>query len=180
MSRTSLSTTTSIGILLFLATAPCMAQRQRETQSSPRPERAQRRQQRETRRTIPPAVVATLDRPLPRHKDAIWCATFQMAWDEFKSDINEPIQVVGAEDLANALNNATFPRTDLKEESFYTAFGLVQDGILEEINDNLLQRFGTTSQFSSENIRRIANYAPVFVAYSFLKVDVPSTTYNRR
>ena len=56
------------------------------------------------------AVVATLDCPLPEHKNAIWCSTFQMAWDKLKQDIiGEPIQVLGAEELADRLNRAQFP-----------------------------------------------------------------------
>ena len=62
------------------------------------------------------AVVATLNCPLPEHKNAIWCATFQMAWDRLKQDvIGEPIQLPGAEELANRLNGTQFPDGNIEE-----------------------------------------------------------------
>ena len=77
-------------------------------------------------------VVATLDCPLPEHKNAIWCCTFQMAWDKLKTDvIGEPIQVLAAEDLAIRLNRAAFPATDIEPQSYYANAGFVKNGILE-------------------------------------------------
>ncbi|MBM4029581.1 MAG: hypothetical protein FJ280_29910 [Planctomycetes bacterium] len=55
------------------------------------------------------AVVATLGCPLPEHKNAIWCSTFQMAWDRFKQDIiHEPIRVPGAENLSRLRRGLRF------------------------------------------------------------------------
>jgi len=88
------------------------------------------------------AVVATLDCPLPERKNAIWCSTFQMAWDKFKSDvIGEPIEVVGAEDLTNRLNRTAFPTTDIEPQSYYANAGLVKNGIIEQIQKDMAQRF---------------------------------------
>jgi cation transport regulator ChaB len=43
------------------------------------------------------SILATLDCPLPKHKNAIWCAAFQMAWDKLKNNIaREPIILSGA------------------------------------------------------------------------------------
>ena len=61
-------------------------------------------------------MVATLDCPLPEHKNAIWCSTFQMAWDKLKQDIiGEPIQIPEAEELADRLNRSQFPTGSIEE-----------------------------------------------------------------
>jgi hypothetical protein len=71
-------------------------------------------------------VLATLDCSLPARKNAIWCSTFQMAWDRLRSDvIGEPIQVLGAEPLANRLNQAQYTLGDIEEESYYVHAGAV-------------------------------------------------------
>jgi prepilin-type processing-associated H-X9-DG protein len=96
----------------------------------------------DSRDLVGTSVLATLDDPLPEHCNAIWCATFQIAWDTFAEDlIKEPIEVIGAEELAGRLNNATFPLEDIEEESFYAAAGFVEGGIIEKIKSEMAQRF---------------------------------------
>ena len=50
-------------------------------------------------------ILPTLDSPIPKGKSAIWCASFQMAWNKLKSEVAKgPIQVSGGEETANRLN----------------------------------------------------------------------------
>jgi len=117
------------------------------------------------------AVVATLDCPLPEHKNAIWCSTFQIAWDKFKQDIiGEPIHVVGAEELADRLNRAQFPIAAIEEESYYAVAGFVKNGIIEQIQSQMRQRFPSepVPTFDSRN----RTLPDVIVAYTYLNVDV--------
>ena len=87
-------------------------------------------------------VVATLDCPLPEHKNVIWCSTFQMAWDKLRTSvINEPIEVLGAEDLASRLNRLAFPATDIETQSYYANAGFVKKGLLEQIQKDMAKRF---------------------------------------
>lgn len=59
-------------------------------------------------------IVPTLDTPIPEGKSAIWCASFQMAWNKLKNDIAKgPIQVQGAEAIAERLNQAEQSENDL-------------------------------------------------------------------
>jgi hypothetical protein len=116
-------------------------------------------------------VVATLDCPLPEHKNAIWCATFQMAWDRFKQDvIGEPIQVRGAEELANRLNAAPFPAGSIEGESYYAAAGFVKKGIIEEIQSQMKQRFPSEPVPTFDS--RYTTFPDVVLAYAYLSVDV--------
>ncbi len=117
------------------------------------------------------AVVATLDCPLPEHKNVIWCSTFQMAWDKFKQDIiREPIQVGGAEELANRLNRAQFPAGNIEEKSYYAAAGFVKSGIIEQIQKGMSRRFPSEPRpVFDERYRKLPGVA---VAYAYLNVDV--------
>ncbi|OHB67417.1 MAG: hypothetical protein A2Y77_05310 [Planctomycetes bacterium RBG_13_62_9] len=117
------------------------------------------------------AVVATLDCPLPEHKNAIWCSTFQMAWDQLKRDIvGEPIQLPEAQELANRLNQTQFPTRDIQQESYYAAAGFVKDGVIERIQKDMAKRF------PSEPVpvfdERYKALRDVVTAYAYLNVDV--------
>jgi hypothetical protein len=115
-------------------------------------------------------VVATLDCPLPEHKNAIWCATFQMAWDKFKQDIiGEPIQIIGAEELAKRLNGAPFPVGSIEEKSYYATAGFVKNGIIEQIRKKMKQRFPAEPVPTFDNSYRTPD---VVLAYAYLNVDV--------
>ncbi len=128
------------------------------------------------------SVVATLDCSVPEHRNAIWCSTFQMAWDRLKDDIiGEPIEVLGAEELAARLNQAKVSETDLEPESFYATAGFVRDGIIEQIQKEMARRFPSEPvPVFGERYRTLPE--PI-VAYSFLSIDVgfkyPFYTNNR-
>jgi hypothetical protein len=128
-------------------------------------------------------VVATLDCPLPEHKNAIWCATFQMAWDKLKQDIiGEPIQILGAEELADRLNRSQFPRGSLEERSYYTNAGFVKDGVIEKIRKDMAKRFPREPAPVFD--KKYTTSPDVIAAYAFLDVSIefehPFYTYRER
>ncbi len=121
------------------------------------------------------SIVATLDCPMPEHQNVIWCSTFQIAWNRLKEDIiGEPIKVLGAEDLAARLNQAKPSETDLEEESFYATAGVVGDGIVEEIQEEMAKRFPSESTPVFDELDRLPPQDKMasVVAYSYLNVDV--------
>jgi hypothetical protein len=116
-------------------------------------------------------VVATLDCPLPEHKNAIWCATFQMAWDKLKQNIiGEPIQVLGAEELANRLNAGPFPTGSIEEKSYYAVAGFVKKGIIQQIEKEMKQRFPLEPVPTFDS--RYTTLPDPIVSYAYLNVDV--------
>jgi hypothetical protein len=126
-------------------------------------------------------VVATLDCPLPEHKNVIWCATFQMAWDKLKQDvIGEPIRVLQAQELADRLNRSQFPIGSIEEESYYASAGFVKNGIIEQIQTEMRRRF------PSEPVpifdARYKALPEVIAAYAYVNVNVefehPYYTYS--
>jgi len=119
-------------------------------------------------------VLLTLDCPISEHKNAIWCATFQVAWDKFKNDIiKEPVQLIDAEEIANRLNGSPFETKNIEPESFYAAAGFVKDGIIEEIQREMKRRFPSEPKPVFDNRYRTLPFASV--AYSFLSVNVGFT-----
>jgi prepilin-type processing-associated H-X9-DG protein len=120
-------------------------------------------------------IVATLDCPIPEHRNIIWCSTFQMAWDRLKNDIiGEPVKVPEAEELAERLNKAEVSKADLQEKSFYSTAGIVKDGIIEEIITEMKKRFPSEPKPDFSELNRLTPYQQqeTIVTYSFLDVDV--------
>ncbi len=88
------------------------------------------------------AVVPTLDTPIPAGKSAIWCASFQMAWERLKADVlNGPVRLEGAEDAARHLNDAPTLEDAVEAQDVYTAGGWVRDGIVGKIKREMAGRF---------------------------------------
>jgi len=91
------------------------------------------------RRTV---VVPTLDTPIPDGKSAVWCASFQLAWNRFKDDVAKgPIQLANAQAIADRLNRADQSEADVEAGSVYAAAGLMGDGVAERIRDQMSARF---------------------------------------
>ncbi len=117
------------------------------------------------------AVVATLDCPLAEHKNVIWCSTFQLAWDKLRQDlIREPVQLVGAEPLANRLNQGTYPTGDVEAKSYYVATGFVKDGIIEQVQKEMARRFPSEPVPTFDE--RYRTLPDVILAYAYLKTEV--------
>jgi len=117
-------------------------------------------------------VVATLDCPLPPHKNVIWCGTFQMAWDKLKDDIiGEPIRLSGAQPLADRLNDAPFSLDALEAESFYTTAGLIEGGVIEQIQSQMASRFPDEPVPMFDAWYRELPGSTI-IAYGYLNVDV--------
>ena len=121
------------------------------------------------------AVVATLDCPMPEHKNVIWCATFQMAWDKLAEDvIGGSVNVVGAEDLAARLNQARFDPKNLKDQAFYAAAGIVKYGIIDRIQKEMAGRFPSQSKPLLDRLDALRHQIPEdsIVACSFLGLGI--------
>lgn len=120
------------------------------------------------------SVVATLDCPMPEHQNVIWCSTFQMAWDKLKNDIiGEPVKVPDAEKLVARLNQGEVSTRDIEEESFYSTAGIVKNGIIEEIQKEMKQRFPSEPMpvFEELDILPPVIKEKTIVSYSYLEID---------
>jgi hypothetical protein len=116
-------------------------------------------------------IIATLDSPFPKYHNVIWCSTFQMAWDILKLYIiGEPVEVPGAEKLADSLNKAEFSDKNIEYESYFAAAGFLADGIIEEIQDEMTQLFPTEPAPAFGDINDLP--LETIIAYSYLNADI--------
>ena len=87
-------------------------------------------------------IVPTLDTPIPPGKSAVWCSSFQLAWNRLKTDFaGGPLLIEGAEVVARRLNEAEQSEDDLVPGSYYVAAGKVKDGIQRQIEAEFKTRF---------------------------------------
>ena len=117
------------------------------------------------------AIVPTLDSPHPENKNVIWSSSFQLAWNRMKDDvIGEPVEVVGAKELAARLNTAEQSSADLEADSFYVAAGRVKDGIVGRINKDMAAKFPS---HTVPDFNDVAGTPEGILAYSYLMANVP-------
>ena len=117
------------------------------------------------------SIIATLDNPFPKYHNIIWCSTFQMAWDMLKQYIiGEPVEIPGAEMLADSLNKAEFSDTNIDYESYFAAAGFLGDGIIAEIQDEMTQLFPSEPAPAFDDINDLP--PETIIAYSYLNADI--------
>jgi hypothetical protein len=113
-------------------------------------------------------IVPTLDTPFPEGKSAIWCASFQIAWNKLRSKVvRAPILLGQAEEITDRLNRAEQSEQDLESEMFYSEAGWVNDGIVEKIQKEMAQKFPEVPKPEFPYAR-----ADSAVAYGYLKAEV--------
>jgi hypothetical protein len=87
-------------------------------------------------------IVPTLDTPMPKGRNVVWCASFQLAWNHLKTDVvKEPVRIAAADALSENLNRAQVTEADIPAESVYAAAGFLHDGIAQKIRDAVTARF---------------------------------------
>jgi hypothetical protein len=119
-------------------------------------------------------IIPTLDSPLAGGKNIIWCSTFQIAWNKVKDDvIGEPIEVVGAEELAARLNSAKETDGDIDPHSFYAAAGRIKQGIVDKIKKEMAAKFPLYSVPDFNDIPGLINTPDGILSYSYLTANVP-------
>jgi hypothetical protein len=87
-------------------------------------------------------IVPTLDSPIPAGKSAIWCGSFQLAWNRLRTEAaGQPIQVRNAETVSQRLNQAGLAESDLAPEDVYAAAGWNKSGIQQKIMADMAKKF---------------------------------------
>lgn len=114
------------------------------------------------------AVVATLDAPIPKGKNAVWCASFLASWRTLAEQVaQEPISLEESESYVTSLNRAPDPRPTIPKAALYVASGWKQQGIIEQIHKELAQKF------PSKQPPAFPGAIPdSFIAYSYVEASV--------
>ena len=101
-------------------------------------------------------------------KNLLYCATFQLAWDELKKLAGGRVQLDKPVALANLLNKGGATREDVPEGSLVAMAVRVEEGAAAKINGELQKTFG---QGPDPFLERIGS-GPGLVAYTFLSRDL--------
>lgn len=87
-------------------------------------------------------IVPTLDSPIPEGMSAIWCVSFQLAWNHLKDDVaKEPPRLTNARPIADRLNVADHSEDDPGPDAVYAAAGLAKDDIVQRIQVQMAGKF---------------------------------------
>jgi hypothetical protein len=87
-------------------------------------------------------IVPALDSPIPEGKSAIWCVSFQLAWNRLKDEVvKEPVQLSKAQPIADRLNKADHSEDDVGSDDVYAAAGFARDGIVDRIRTQMASKF---------------------------------------
>ncbi|MBN1919240.1 MAG: hypothetical protein JW889_15155 [Verrucomicrobia bacterium] len=114
-------------------------------------------------------IVPTLDTPMPAGKNVIWCASFQLAWNEFKNDvIGEPVKITDAQEIADRLNASMITTAVLEPGDYYAKAGYVEAGAVERIEREMSTRFPDVALPKIG----VGHPDPVAVAFAYLQVSV--------
>ncbi|MBT3278989.1 MAG: hypothetical protein HN370_06395 [Phycisphaerales bacterium] len=113
-------------------------------------------------------VVATLEAPLPKGSNTVWCSSFVACWKSLADELTQgPPKLVGAPAMATRLNAATDARKEIPPENLYTAAGWVNKGIGAEI------RKGLKEKFPQKTPPRFDGLSPdSVVAYAYLEAKI--------
>jgi hypothetical protein len=109
-------------------------------------------------------------------KNYVYCATFQIAWDQMQELLGGKFELEGDPPLAVALDREHFDKQGLSPASYLAAAGRVQDGINDRIRREMQNRFPHARTTIPE-----APSGTALVAYAYLaKVLAFGEAFDRR
>jgi hypothetical protein len=110
-------------------------------------------------------VLPTLDTPLPATGNALWCASFPLAWRKLQTDIVQaPLRVQGAEAIAARLNQTPVPA--LPAGTAYVRAGRVTPDLFLGIQQDVKRLFPQASPPRFEGVTE------GLLAYAYLAAQV--------
>ena len=113
-------------------------------------------------------VTPHLEVPLEPGRSVLWCATFQLAWNEVCALVGEDIHFDDEPPMVAILNRKSATKADLDEASYVALAGFVRDGIYDEIPKALDRKFkGEASPHLLPN-PAVAPRPQDIVAYAYL------------
>ena len=84
-------------------------------------------------------IVPSLDTPMPKGKNVIWCGTIQLCWDGLKA--LPRLTLPNDTAVYKRMNAATMSPSDLPPNEYYAAAGWLADGIVAKIHNDMAAKF---------------------------------------
>ncbi|MBN1766704.1 MAG: hypothetical protein JW860_15725 [Sedimentisphaerales bacterium] len=116
-------------------------------------------------------VVSSLESPIPEGKNAIWCASFQLAWNVLGDEVlKEQVKVRQASDDVDCLNRAEVSAKDLQPDSYYARAGSIDSNIINTIREEIGEKFPRVNvEFPQELLNSPSDG---IAAYSYINAQV--------
>lgn len=117
-------------------------------------------------------VVSTLDTPLSKGRNLLWCATFQVAWNELCTLVGEDIRMDREDPSVALLNKRMVKKEHLDAETYYIKAALSEADALGTIRQDLNNQFKGSA---SPELLPSAGVLPPgsFIAYAYLFANLP-------
>ncbi len=114
-------------------------------------------------------VMSHLDAEIKPEETLVYCATFQLAWNQLCDEvIGQPsLCLKGDPPIAQALNQRLIGADDLDEQSYVAMAGFARDGIVERIRQALREKFDREPMIDLEDSGDILAYAYLEKALQF-------------
>ncbi|MCD4824537.1 MAG: hypothetical protein K8S55_08010 [Phycisphaerae bacterium] len=86
-------------------------------------------------------VTSHLEQKIPKDKNVLWCATFQLAWNELMDLAGGPLRMPNQPSMVDVLNQRKVSGNDVNSENVVVMAGLVADGVLEKTRKDIERKF---------------------------------------
>jgi len=117
-------------------------------------------------------VTPHLEYEIKGNENVLWCATFQIAWNELCELLGVDFPFKDSSEMVRVLNKKTVTRADLDETSYIAMAGFIRDDIVEKIEKALEEKF--QGQASPELLEITRSLPPDFwIAYAYLFKYLP-------
>lgn len=119
-------------------------------------------------------ITPHLEQKMELGKNVMWCASFQLAWNELMDYAGGPIVMTPQPPMADILNRREFSKAEIDSGSVAAAAGRV-DGVLTEIQSELARKFGEAAD--PQLLDQFRNFPHDSVAmYAYLMKQLPFET----
>jgi hypothetical protein len=114
-------------------------------------------------------VTPHLEYPVVGDENVVWCASFQLAWNEACSLVEEDLHFDGNEPaIVSLLNTRSFTMQHIDEESYVAVADFVKNDVFGEISRQLAAKFGGQATPRYIPPRSLTPRPQDIVAYSYL------------
>jgi hypothetical protein len=127
-------------------------------------------------------VVSTLESVIPDGNNIIWCSSFQLAWNALADKLRGSYIILnGNDEIARQLNNSLCSGNDIESRSYYAGAGYVRDGIIQEIQKNMIAKFPQKAvpDFSDDVTEEAYLMAYAYITAN-VKFDIPFRKNNNK
>jgi len=113
-------------------------------------------------------ITPHLEAPIEPGRSVLWCATFQLVWNEVCSLVGEDIHFDAEPQMVAVLNRKSATKADLDEASYVALAGFVRDGIYGQIPKALERKFKGAARPHLLPNPAVAPRPQDIVAYAYL------------